>query len=209
MAEGGTFDKLRALAADAEVVAGLKDTANEAIDDPYRLARMNLEKYAARTGGRTIRYWQDGWWIWKPCRYRMISEGEFGAKLTASIKEEFDRINIEEIKAWRERKEAGSLGDDEGKPPVAKKVTPSLVKSVMNATKGMVYLSGEMELNTWIPTKQQRPYIAMKNGILDVEPCSQVSRPAVHKEHSPNWFQTAQLDYSFDASQLPDVECLP
>ena len=98
LADGGTFDKLRALAADAEVVAGLKDTANEAIDDPYRLARMNLEKYAARTGGRTIRYWQDGWWIWKPCRYRMISEGEFGAKLTASIKEEFDRINIEETK---------------------------------------------------------------------------------------------------------------
>ena len=199
MAEGGTFDKLRALAADAEVVASAKETANEAVDDPYRLARMNLEKYAARTGGRTIRYWQEGWWIWKPCRYRMISEGEFGAKLTASIKEEFDRLNIDEIRAWRERKEAGSLGDDEGKPPVAKKVTPSLVKSVMNATKGMVYLSGEMELNTWIPCKQQRPYIAMANGILDVEALlAGKSASEYMLEHSPDWFSTVQLDYSFD-----------
>ena len=67
-------------------------TTPEADDDPHRLARVNLDRYATRTDGRTLAYWREEWYVWKRNCYRKISDRELRAKLSASIKEEFDRL---------------------------------------------------------------------------------------------------------------------
>lgn len=177
--------------------------AVEAKDDPHRLARVNLERYAGRNSGRTIRHWNGSWWTWKNCRYRHIDQTELQAKLTASIKEEFDRLNVEEQKQFLERREAGLLDDDD-KPPVARKVTPQIVSAVLNATRGMVYLSGECSLDTWVPDRRRRNYLSMANGILDIDALlADKELDEVLLPHSPEWFSTVHLPYEFD----PNAEC--
>lgn len=197
-------DDLNELINKAEQVQPEEGTrANEAIDDPYRLARLNLEKYATKTNGRTLRYWNDSWWAWKHQAYRTMGEGELKAKITASIKEEFDRINIQEQKSFQERKEAGLIDADE-KPPIAKKVTPQLVASVLGATKGMLILSGECQLDTWIPDRSRRNYISMQNGLLNIDAIlANKETNETLLPHSPEWFSTVHLKYDFD----PTAQC--
>jgi P4 family phage/plasmid primase-like protien len=165
----------------------------EADDDPHRLARVNLERYATRHDGRTLRYWRQEWYVWKGSRYQKIDEKEFRAKLSRSIKEEFDRINLEKQNT-----------SNDGELPQAQKVTQAIVSNVLQATSGMVVLSADIELGTWIPTKQRRNYISMANGILDIDA---VLRDAELSEclipNSPQWFSMVSLPYAFD----PDATC--
>lgn len=198
----GTFGSLRKLAEAAKIIAPEEGDVNEAVDDPWRLARANLDKYAARHNNRTIRYWSDSWWIWKNGCYHAIREGELQAKLTASIKEEFDRLNLTEIEEWKEKRDAGQLGEGEMAPPLARKVTPQLVGSVLNTTRAMVCLSGQLKFDTWIPTKEQRSLIAMENGILDLEALI-ADQDDFMQPHSADWFSMVRLPYGFDC----EAEC--
>lgn len=176
-------------------------TASGAIehdDDPHRLARINLERYAATEGGATIRYWRDEWYTWKPSRgcYRRIGEKELRAKISAGIKAEFDRINIE--------KQSDPKEDD----PVAKKVTRSLVTNVMEATASMALIPSSVEAMTWISGKnrQRRNYVAMKNGILDLDRLLDDENAEINDvllPHSPEWFSCVRLPYEFD----PEAQC--
>lgn len=200
---GGDFTALRALSDQAEIVRPHTDQANEAMDDPHRLARLNLERYAARNGGRTLRFWAGGWWVWKQNRYVSMLDAELHAKVTAAVKEEFDRVNLEQLEEFRARKEGGELEDGE-KMPVAKKVTPAIVNSVLSATRGLTYLSGEMALDSWIPERKRRNYLSMRNGLLNIDALlaggelSDVLLP-----HSPEWFSCVHLPYEFD----PEATC--
>lgn len=198
---GGTFDELRKLAAAGSAIKPAGSHANEQRDDPYRLARLNLERYATKTNGRTLRYWSGSWWVWKNNRYVCILEDELHAKVTASVKEEFNRINAEEMEDYRVRKEAGELQDGE-KPPYVQKVTPHLVNSVLKATRAMTCLSGETELDTWIPDRKRRNYLSMANGLLDVDALLSDS-DNVLLPHSPEWFSNVHLPYNFD----PKARC--
>lgn len=180
--------------------------ANEADDDPHRLARVNLDRYSEKTGGRVLRFWQGSWWAWKKKRYVLIEEEEFKAKVTESVKAEFDRINMEDLKRYYEAVESGTIGDNDKGPPKAKKVTPQVVGAVINATKGLVYLSGERELDTWIPAKIRRNYISMENGLFDVDAFLD-DKDDVLLPHSPDWFSQVHLSYPFDpAAKCPRWE---
>jgi P4 family phage/plasmid primase-like protien len=201
--DGGTFDRLRELAANGEVIQGVRDEAAEAEDDPYRLARLNLDQYQAKTG-RVLRYWNGSWWRWDTGRYRPISEAELLAKMIKAIKAEFDRINIEKIREYRERKEAGQLEEDTG-PPTAKKLNMNLCRMVLSATKSLCYIPESVQWNTWMPTKKQKTYITMKNGILDVDAfLAGRDQSEYLLPHSPEWFSQIKLGYDFNLqSQCP------
>lgn len=163
-------------------------------DDPHRLARINLEKYATHENGATLRRWRDEWYTWKPSRgcYRKITEGELRARITMSIKQEFDRLNIEAQETSTE-------------VPRTKKVTSSLVTNVLNASASMVIVSSNTELMTWISkdgSKSRRNYVSMANGILDLDRALE-NRPEddlgdVMIPHTPEWFSTVCLPYAFD-----------
>lgn len=160
----------------------------EAEDDPHRLARVNLQRYARHHDGATLRYWRDEWYTWKPSRgcYRKISEKELRAKVTAAIKEEFDQLSVQ----------AQMDGEDN---TTAKKVTSSLVTNVVAATSGMVVVGDNVEQMTWIDglLRERKNYIAMRNGILDIDALMNDQANCL-LPHSPNWFSEVCLPYDFD-----------
>ena len=179
----------------------------EADDDPHRLARVNLRRYAELTGGRTIKYWRSEWYTWKGNRYQRIQEDEFRAKVSFAIKEEFDRLNIDAQERFRRGQEAGLIKADED-PPKARKVTPGLVASVTQATASLVSISGDIEVGTWIPTRERRNWISFKNGLLDIDGLlADQEMSDCFRPNSPEWFSTISIPYDFDpAAKCPKFD---
>ena len=173
-------------------------TAIEADDDPHRLARVNLARYASHASAGTIRYWRDEWYTWKPSRgcYRKIGVEELRAKINTSVKAEFDQINIE----------AQQQANDE--QPRAQKVTKALITNVVDATKSLVIVPSSVEMMTWLGGRERHPknYVGMANGILDLDRLltdESAELRDVLLPHNPAWFSTVRLPYNFD----PDAKC--
>ena len=169
------------------------ETIEEAADDPHRLARINLERYSATHNGRTIKLWRDAWHVWKRNAYRKITEKELRAKVTRSIKTEFDRLNLVEQDIGDNNKAAA-----DATPAPARKVSVSLVSNVIQATSGLhnVCISSDVEPNTWLPTRERRSYIAMRNGILNIQAVVE-NQDDYMLPSSPDWFSMVSLDYDF------------
>lgn len=205
LTEGRSYQELLELAERSTVVEKKDGTPRtlEADDDPHRLARVNLERYATNNEGRTLRYWRDEWYAWKGTRYEKMGERSLRAKLSMSIKEEFDRINIEKLEEYEEKKKAGQIDEDTDKgPPRAQKVSQQIVGNVLQATAGMTILSSSVEMMTWLPTGERKNYAAMQNGILDMDAVIE-DRDDYLLPHSPNWFSAISLPYAFD----PNATC--
>lgn len=184
----------------------------EDADDPHRLARANLDRYSAETAGGRIVYWREEWYTWKSSRgcYRTIKEKEFQAKVTASIKAEFNQLWQEEMAEYEAWKKSAEYDPDADKgPPKARKVTKHLVGNVISATASLTCLPSSIELMTWIaadpstamPARERRPYVAMKNGVIDLEKLlADADESECVLPLSPNWFSTVRLPYAFDHS---------
>jgi P4 family phage/plasmid primase-like protien len=181
----------------AESIAAARKV-NEADDDPHRLARINLQQYAAENNGRTLRYWRDEWYVWKSTHYRKISDRDLRSKLAQVCKEEFDRLNLEALERYEQVARCGQLAEDDKGPPLAKKVSINLVSNVMQATAGLTNLSSSIDPMTWIPTRERKSYIAMQNGILDVDAAIE-DRDDYLLPHTADWFSTVCLPYDFNA----------
>lgn len=167
----------------------------EADDDPHRLARVNLERYATRSNGRTLKYWRDEWYVWKRNAYRKITEKEFRAKLTASIRLEFERLNC------AKREAATSDGDDPG--PI-QKISSAIVTNTMQATSGMVCVGSDVEPNTWLPVREQRNYVSMTNGLIDLDAVlADKDEAECIRSNTPEWFSQVSLPYDFN----PEARC--
>lgn len=194
-----TFADLQQIAAAAETIASGATVGSqvlEAEDDPHRLARVNLEKYAELTGGGTLRYWRDEWYTWKPDRacYQKIVPGDLRAKIGSSVKAEFDRLNLIEQKET-----------EKGELPTARKVTTHLVTNVVNAMAGMQIVPYSVEPMTWLSEsgeRSQHNFVAVRNGILDLDRLLADEDDCI-LQHSPNWFSTVCLPYDFD----PTAQC--
>ena len=162
----------------------------EADDDPHRLAKVNLEKYATRHDGRTLRFWRDEWYVWKANRYLRITERELRAKVTYSVREEFERLA---------RDGATMANKSEGPPPI-RQINLALISNVLQATSGMVCVSSDIEIGTWLPTRQPKHYVSMANGLVDVDAVlSDSDQPGEYlRPNTPEWFSTVSLPYAFD-----------
>jgi putative DNA primase/helicase len=190
-----SYVDLQGLAAAATVTpaAELPPTATkplEAPDNYHRLARINLERYGRNTPNGTLRYWRNEWYKYDGTCYRKIDVDELKAKVGQAVKEEFDRINAEEISAWE--------GDKE--PPNVRNVGHALISNVLFATSQMCILSGTVELNTWIDGPHRgnpHRYVALQNGILDIDALL-AGEPDYFKPHSPHWFSVTCLPFAFD-----------
>ena len=210
--DGGTREKFLEMVAaapewtlEAAAASQTGGKPNEADDDPHRLARVNLQSYSSANHGRTLRFWRDEWYTWRDNAYHTIGKNELQAKLTAAIKREFDRINLEKTASYNQSKLAGLIAPEKDKgPPTCAKVTPALVSSVLQATASMVTISSSIELNTWLPTRKPCSYISLTNGILNLEKVlssrpQDSSNPADYLiPHSPDWFSLTSLPYAFD-----------
>ena len=177
------------------------DLPLESDDDPHRLARVNLERYASSRNGATLRFWRDEWYVWKRDRYRRIPTGELKAKITGSIRREFESLWQQAMADY----EADASGSDDDGPPRIRKVTRNLLTDVINATAGMVIISSGIDQMTWIGsdgTREHRNYVSLKNGILDMDAVLSDSDDVL-LPHTPEWFSTISLPYDFD----PEAKC--
>src|SRR5262249_22488524 len=68
----------------------LLDDVHEAVDDPFRLARLFLERHYTTGSGLSLHYWQSEWHAWNGRCYEGVSEDELRAVLGTMIKAEFD-----------------------------------------------------------------------------------------------------------------------
>jgi len=202
--EGNGRPELEALFAAAEPVKFIPPQARRAFEspeDPHRLARANLEAYRSEHGGE-LRYWRGQWLKWKHNRYQFLTREEIDAKVNARIKLEFDKQW--EVDYKRHQELSATDPDYDEDPPNARKVTAPIVRDTMAALRSMCTISSSVEMGTWIQSKEQRKYLACHNCILDIQAFTEDAPPEkVFLAHSPNWFSTACLNYSFD----PNAGC--
>lgn len=181
----------------ASPAAGASDLKPiKAEDDPHRLARLYLARYAAdpaHPGAVLLRYWREEWWKWDGRRYRRLPHEECRTALVHAIEEEFDRLNLL-------AQEARARGED----AETRKVVQSLVSNVQGVLKALCVLSAECEENSFVdgPRCEKRNWISMANGIVDVE-ALQAGAEQPLLPHTPGWFSTCSLPYAFD----PAAEC--
>ena len=135
-------------------------TIREAQDDPHRLAAVFMRKRGLDAGAWSLKFWRDQWWTWNGLRYRVLSESDLRGLVTATVKAEFDR--------WA--KAAAKSASDGGSIVIAK-VTSSLVTNVLQALRGEVLISGEVEQPAWVGQSAGRTgYVfALRNGLLDLD----------------------------------------
>jgi putative DNA primase/helicase len=162
---------------------------NEAPDDPHRLARLFLDEACRHKDGLTLRHWREEWHRWIGSAYRTIAEKELRAELTASVKKEMDRLNIE-----AQQKAEGK------KRPRVRKVTGRLVADVAHALTSMTILSGRVESPAWISGNE--PFapgevLACKNQLIHLP--SLVAGKDYAVAPTPRFFSPNVLGFDFDA----------
>src|SRR6516164_478978 len=140
--------------------------ANEAVDDPDRLARLFLAKrYTHRKGGPTLIYWRQDWLRWDGAGYYETFADELRAAIHAEVKAEFDRHNQLALEQW-----AAKAKPDDAKKPTAIKVTRGTITNVVDALQKIVILDSRVEPPAFIGACRFRMHnlIAMQNGVLDL-----------------------------------------
>jgi putative DNA primase/helicase len=172
----------------------------EDVDDPHRLARSNLANYEADHGGRVV-YWRQDWWRYRDGHYRTMNEDNFRAKVTSSIKRDFDDAWHEEVDRYLEWVESAEYDDKKDKgPPKVRKVTRNLTTNVIDATKSECRLSDSYAIPCWIPDGLPRNWISLANGILSLDEISKLGVASLNclRPHTSDWFSPIRLPYAYD-----------
>ena len=211
--EGNDFEKLKSLASNAPQISAGQSTqiVNESVDDPHRLARINLENYW-NVQKRKLIYWKETWLTWKNGCYCEITHDHLVARINESVKSEFNRqwvIENEKYDEWKNSKEYDS--DKDKGPPFAKKVTTSIVRNVVEALKGMTVIQDRVKMHSWIKDGDNGTCVAAKNGIINIsnfienvesrmDEKRQTTNHEILTPPTPNWFSTSQLPFSYDST---------
>ena len=186
--DGNTFEDLDTLAQSAPTADSIHVEIEEKPGDPTRLARINLEIYS-RGSGKTIKYWRDEFYKWTGRHYKLIKPGDLHAKLWGAAREEFVRLHKSEI------------GTKDEKP--VQVVNNSLVNNMIKATASLTIISADMEQGSWIDDREQKNWVSLDNGILDLDGFLDGTNPDPMRPHDPRWFALSSRPYAFD----PDAEC--
>ena len=164
------------------------DSPDEALNDPHRLARSYLEKQVHADRPR-LAFFREQFSIWKGTHWCVRPDAEIRGELARHCKRQLD-ADFAVLSA--------RPTDDERKRPTVPKVTTGLVANVMQALSGEVMLPQETPQPVWLGSDpQQRNYLAMRNGLVDVDALLRGEHDVV-RPHSPWWFSPACLPYNFD-----------
>lgn len=165
----------------------------EAIEDPHRLARINLERYFEDHGGR-LAFWRNQWVKYSEGHWRFIDDGELRAKVNGAIHREFERCYKLELEEYQLSKE------EKKRPPVTYKVTRNIVANVIAALEQKCIISSKVEMPCWLPTEKKHNFLAFENGLLDLD---RIEHEDCLQPLSSDWFAMSMIDYQID----PDATC--
>jgi P4 family phage/plasmid primase-like protien len=165
----------------------------EAPDDPHRLARLWLEKCASHPDYAKAAFYREQFWTWNGTHWVAVPDAEMRGRLTRFCKTQLDKENALIVANWT----------GENDPPKVPKVTTALVSNVVQALSGDILLEQETPQPAWLGTgPEQRNYVALSNGILDVDALLADSEQVL-LSHTPKWFSPVCLPFKFD----PDGRC--
>jgi putative DNA primase/helicase len=166
-----------------------KTTALESPDDPHRLARLFLATVAGHPERCRLAYYREQFHWWAGRCWRPLPDAEFRGQVASFCAKQLREDAQDELKDW----------NGKGKAPVACKVTLGLVSSVLQALSGEVLIPQDTPQLAWLAQggPQVRDYIALRNGILDVDALL-AGKGKIMRPHSPRWFSPVYLPYDFD-----------
>jgi P4 family phage/plasmid primase-like protien len=172
------------------------DCEIESPADPHRLARINIESYRDQSGGE-LRYYKNSWYKWRVGKWQNIADSDLRAKISVSIRKQFEADQKHEYAIWEE-----SLKEGEP-PPKIRHVTRNLVNNVIAAMEGMCIVPSSIEMPTWLDDRQSKPYIAFENGLLDYDKLFANHEDAM-KPPSHLWFSLSTIPYFLDVNARCD-----
>jgi len=163
--------------------------ALEDLDNPHRLARLFLAKVAAHRERFLLAYYRTQFHQWISHRWHGVPDAEFRGQVASVCANQLQQDARVALVNW----------DGKGKPPVVRKVTLGLVGSVLQALSGEVQIPQDTPQPVWLSGTGSvaRNYIAMANGILDVDALL-AGRTTIILPHDPRWFSPVCLPYDFD-----------
>jgi P4 family phage/plasmid primase-like protien len=182
---------------------------HEADDDPHRLARLFEDQHRVK-GQPAHLWWREEYHRWDGLAYRPLQVKEVRAELNASIKNEFDRLNLAAIQAWEANGHANDNGDPVPKP-TAKKVNTRLTADTEQALSGMTLLPSRVEPPAWLSGANSNAaelpaneIVVCKNGLFHLPSAPQTTL----YPHTPGLFTLNALDYDFDPKAPAPAEWL-
>ena len=181
---------------------------NEALDDPHRLARLFLCPPIipcdvipeVTPADLKLRFWRGEWVQYDGTAYRLTPGKEVEARLTQSVKAEFNRIIQNKMNEWLERRVAGEGDGDKGaKPPTTQKVTTKLLGDARQALRGLAILPATVAPPTWLNGPGPFPageVLAAQNALVHL-PSLVANRDPFSCPPTLNFFSPNVLDYDF------------
>ncbi len=166
--------------------------ANEADNDPHRLARVFLDSRHRHPDHTTLVYHNGEFHQWETA-YRPVPIQAVRAVLTSSAKAEFDRINFADIATWE-------ADGSKGKKPTVGRVTTALTNNVVQALGGETLLDDKHVAPCWLGGPGRWPaaeVLPTRNALLHLP--SFVDRIAPHRlPPTPRFFCPYATDYDLD-----------
>jgi putative DNA primase/helicase len=195
----------------------------ETITDPHRQADAFLKKRHRHRCGWTLRFWGRRWWRWDGKTYLEVQREDIASELTASIKEEFDRFNREQILRWEDQVDRYEEETMEARaenrkatqkappssPPCVPQVTTRVVSNALQALQSMVRLDPDASPPEWIG-EGPRPFPAEEvlianNGLLHLQSYLQGREDCIVPHTSALFSTRAALGYDVSL-QAPDPQ---
>ena len=154
--------------------------------DPFNLAREFFDSEGSDEEGRpTIRFWRGEWYRYRDGHYRKYDVMGTRMRLTAFIKTYIDQ---------------NECVDRSG---MALRVTTALVNNTLQALAPIAAVSDVVEMPTWLGEDRQGPFVAFRDGLLDLNDLS--STPLRVSASSPDWFSTVVFPYDYvEAAVCPE-----
>ena len=169
----------------------------ESASDPHRLARMFLKQnHTRRDGTLTLAFWQGQFWRWDGAVYLPMSQHSVNASVTAAVKAEFDRVNLEEQSQPR---------SDNDKPPTVRPVTRTVLSNVINAIASLTAQPDQLTMPSWLSGDHPcsaRDVLATRQKVLHLP--SLISGVSRGIPPTPMLFSANCLSYEFDATATCD-----
>lgn len=172
----------------------------DAPDNPHVLAAKYLREVSDDGPIIKLRSWRDEFWQWRRGYYRRIETGDAKKYMAEWLRDEFVRLNKEEVAEWLYRKLNGQKLPTK-KIPETREVTRDVVANVLQALGGMTVVPASTDAPAWVdgePHPDPRNIFAVSNGLLDISGETPKLMP-----HTPALLSVGRTEYPFD----PAAEC--
>jgi putative DNA primase/helicase len=178
---------------------------NEDASDPHRLARAFLEQFAHPDRCRLV-YWREEFWEWRDGAYSCIPIADVRPRLNLFIKSQFDADYSGRLADW-------VANGGKGKPPTVLHVTPTIVRSTIDAMHGLTHILVDAP-PAWIGNADQpchfadvKSCVVFRNGIVDLHEFTAGGSSPLFAP-TPNLFTMVSCGYDFDPNAGEPVEWL-